>query len=169
MSGRHRSRKIIAVSDGAEKEAEVLRGILDRCGRDCFTVLPAGEAARQDGTAAVLLAARPGKFPDPQKISVCVTEYALSRLPAFSGFRKLVTYSTDRDGADFTARNIRTVSEGATAFEIVGVGIIGRVRLKTDRKDSVATALAAAAAAIAAGIPFADILEALNGMDRFDW
>lgn len=169
MSGMHSGGKTIAVSNGAEKESAAVRQILSHCKRDSFTVISIDEAMKSRVKTAVLLATEPGEFSNPQRFSVCVTEYSLAHLPAFSGFQNLITYSTELDGADFTARNIRSLGEGVTAFEIVGVGIIGRVRLKTDYKTSVSVALSAAAAAIAAGIPFADILEALNSMDHFDW
>lgn len=131
-------------------------------------VISADEAMKSGKKSEVLLAPEPGDFSNPQNFSVCVTEFLLINHPAFLKFPHLISYSTDRDGADFTARNIR-FSPGITAFEIVGVGIIGRVRLKTGDRNAVSVALAAAAAAIAARIPFADILEALNSMDSFDW
>ena len=74
----------------------------------------------------------------------------------------LVTFSDSSDSADFTARNIR-VAGSAAAFEIVGIGLIGRVRLNgmADR-GAVLPAIAAAAAALTAGVPFAIMMDALN-------
>lgn len=69
------------------------------------------------------------------------------------------------DGADFTVRNIRTARDGSVAFEMVGIGIIGRVRLRSEDPVDAVSALAAFAAAVGAGVPFADALEALNRID----
>ncbi len=46
--------------------------------------------------------------------------------------------------------------------------MIGRVRLAADSMDAVNSALAAAAAAIACGIPFAEVLDALNNIQIRD-
>lgn len=166
MADMNSGMKIIAVSDGAIREIYLLKQILIYSKREAFTIIPAGEVREQK--VAVLLAAQPVGFLNPENFSVCVAEYSLVQRHDFSGFRNLITFSTERDGADFTARNIRSLPGGITAFEIVGVGIIGRVRLKTDTADDAAVSLAAAAAAIAAGIPFAEVLEALNAIDHFD-
>lgn len=169
MSGINSNGKVIAVSNGAVRESFVLKQILSLCKRNSFVIVSADEAMKLDTKTSVLLASEPGEFSNPQNFSVCVTEYSLAKLSIFSDFRDIITYSTERDGADFTARNIRTAQDGTTAFEIVGVGIIGRVRLKTKDKTAVPVALAAAAATIAAGIPFAAVLEALNSMDQYGW
>jgi hypothetical protein len=159
-------KKIIAVSNGTERETYLLKKILDSSRRDVFTVVPAGEAMERGTKAAVLLASEPAEFPAPEFFPVCVTAFAPSRRQELAGFRKVVTYSTEWNGADFTARNIRTLPNGVTAFEIVGVGIIGRVRLGPDCAKDVEAALAAAATATVAGIPFAEALEALNGSQK---
>ena len=74
----------------------------------------------------------------------------------------MITYALGRDDADCTAHIIRTTPDGHVAFEIVGIGVIGRVRLRGGL-SCVGDALAAAAAAVGAGVPFADVLTALNG------
>ena len=83
----------------------------------------------------------------------------------FPCVKQCKTYSSKTDLADFTARNIRFTTAGFVAFEIVGVGIIGRVKLNTRDSGAVDDALAASAAAVATGIPFADVLKALNSID----
>lgn len=166
MAEIHSGGKIIAVSNGAERETYLLKKILRNSGRgDVFAVVPAVEAMERGMKTLVLLAAEPLGFQDPSLFSVCVTRFQPEwRKP--EGFRNVVTYSTEWNGADFTARNIRTLPDGVTAFEIVGVGIIGRVRLAPDCSGDVEAAIAAAAAATAAGIPFAEILSALNGSEK---
>lgn len=97
----------------------------------------------------------------------CVTDYDIS-IPLSADYLidcKMLTYSSTSDNADFTARNIRTIEEGV-AFEIVGVGVIGRVKLSSP--DMVKTALVAASAALACRVPFADVLNALNNMKIMD-
>jgi len=93
----------------------------------------------------------------------CVMDYEI-RVPSSADYLtdcKILTYSTNSDNADFTARYIHTI-DGETAFEIVGVGVIGRVRLQDP--NMVKASLVAASAAIACGISFADVLNALNNI-----
>ena len=162
MAEMHVGRKIIAVSNGTERATYFLRKILGNSGRGDFTVTPAQRAVERGETASVLLADGSLVFPVPALFSVCVTKFEPDR-PKPPGFQNVVTYSVKWDCADFTARNIRAFPDGATAFEIVGVGIIGRVRLERGQEeDDVEAALAAAAAAMAAGIPLAEGLDALN-------
>lgn len=156
-------RKMIAVSDGAARESYFLGLILSRCGRSLYMAASVGSAGRSGMEAAALLSPDPAARPDPAAFPVWVTAFAKDgAAPDRSGFRRVVTYAVDCDGADFTARNVRPMPDGVIAFEIVGVGVIGRVRLKSDRAEDAEAALAAAAAAIAAGLPFASALEALN-------
>ena len=96
--------------------------------------------------------------------SVCVMNYDL---PVKLDTKKLdkcrvLTYSTSSDNADFTARNAHCIQEFGCAFEIVGVGVIGRIKLRTAEPDDVKTALMGASVCLACGIPFADVLTSLN-------
>ena len=94
------------------------------------------------------------------RFSVCVYDYdfPLSKAPDC----KLLTYSTTSDKADFTARNIRNFSNQGFAFEMVGVGVIGRIHLRNGSEQAVRGSLIAASAALTCGIPFAEVLRALN-------
>lgn len=74
---------------------------------------------------------------------------------------RLVTYSAGNDEADYTARNIRGRSDGVD-FELVGTGVIGRVRLGIPGEFSVYNALAAASCALTLGMPFAKVVDALS-------
>lgn len=153
--------KLIAVSEKSGHTTAVLKDILVLCGRASCTVAPAHQPIGQNVQPAVLLFCDAGKIADAQRFPVCVASYELALRPELEGLH-LFTYSIASDNADFTARNIRTTPDGYLAFEIVGVGIIGRVKLTAGCEESVSYALAAAAAAIACGIPFAEVLEALN-------
>lgn len=158
------AKKIIAVSNGAERATYFLGKILKWNIND-VTVIDVHKAEERGDTVAVLLAPEPQEIPLPALFSVCVTKFEPEK-PKPLGFRSVFTYSTRWDGADFTARNIRTLPDGTTVFEMVGIGIIGRVRLEHAQKGDVEASLAAAAAAMAAGVPFAGILDALNGPDE---
>ena len=63
-----------------------------------------------------------------------------------------ITFSAGDDAADYTARNIRLSASGVK-FEMVGRGFIQRIDFPMPGDYSVHNALAAAAAAIALGIP----------------
>lgn len=169
MESNHAGGKMIAVAGGDGREATVLNHILRCCGRNKYFVGSLRDSPPEGAQPAVLLAAGPDGALRPRNFPVCVAEYVLSRRPEFFGHPHLVTYSTDRDAADFTARNVRLLPDGSASFEMVGVGIIGRVRLQTGCADAAGPAMAAAAAAIAAGVPFADVLKALNSMKKTDW
>lgn len=71
-----------------------------------------------------------------------------------------LTYSIRTDGCDYTAKNIKNRADGV-AFELVGNGVIGRVKLPIPGKFSVYNALGAAVTAMALGFPFVTVVEAL--------
>lgn len=167
MANFHPAEKLIAVSDKNGHTIAVLKNILTLCGRSSYHVAPAGGQLPPGVQPAVLLLCDAVKAGDAGQFSVCVAGYEFAALPELSAFHPL-TYSVKSDSADFTARNIRQTQDGFTAFEIVGVGVIGRVKLAVRTPDSIETVLAAAAAAIACGIPFAEVLEAVNNMQIED-
>ena len=86
--------------------------------------------------------------------------YGRRLLEEVSGPDRL-TFSVRDDAADYTARNIRLSASGVQ-FEMVGRGFIRRVRFPMPGDYSVENALAAAAAAIALGIPAQAAAEALT-------
>ena len=73
------------------------------------------------------------------------------------------TYSAKSDAADYTAREIHQRPEGVE-FQLVGTGVIGRVRLRIPGLFSVYNALAAAACALRLGLPFDKVVEALSAV-----
>lgn len=73
----------------------------------------------------------------------------------------VVTYSSHDDTADYTARDVRERPDGVD-FVLVGLGQIGRVRLSTPGRFSMYNALGAATCAMALGIPFDCVVEALT-------
>ena len=73
------------------------------------------------------------------------------------------TYSAKDDSADYTAKEIRPRPDGVD-FELVGTGVIGRVRLGIPGEFSVYNALAAAACALRLGMPFDKVIAALSAV-----
>lgn len=73
----------------------------------------------------------------------------------------IITFSAGNDEAVYTARNIRQRADGVD-FELLGTGVIGRVRLGIPGEFSVYNALAAASCALTLGMPFVNVIEALS-------
>lgn len=152
--------RVVSVVEKDGRAAKILGGIFLLCGRKNCRVVPYGGPVPPNAARPVLLVCGDRGDLDASGYSVCVAERELSdRIAA----PRLITYSTGRNDADFTARNIRRLPDGRAAFEIVGIGVIGRVRLADGDLSAVAPSLAAAAAAVGAGVPFAEALRALNG------
>jgi UDP-N-acetylmuramyl pentapeptide synthase len=159
----HSVKKRIAVSDKKGNTLSILNAILAFCGRENYIAQPVGEPAAENTQPAVLLLCGADDLPSASGFTACVAEYSLSARPEVAEYHP-ITYSVSSDNADFTARNIRKTPEGLAAFEIIGVGVIGRARLSSPTLEPVGDALAASVAAITAGIPFADVLDALNNI-----
>lgn len=77
---------------------------------------------------------------------------------------EIVTYSATSDRADYVARNIRHRADGVD-FELVGIGQIGRVRMRIPGQFSVYNGLAAATACLTAGMDFQMVVEALSAAE----
>lgn len=166
MNRRGCPKKIIAVYEREGRSADILRSILGLCGREeCFSVFSQGTLPPEAPPSVCLLCAQTEREALPPGRPVCAAEYGLVPSLDSSDFSQIITYSMTEDGADFTVRNIRTARDGSVAFEMVGIGIIGRVRLRSEDPVDAVSALAAFAAAVGAGVPFADALEALNRID----
>lgn len=154
--------KMVAVVEKGGGSAAVLNWIFRFCGRDRCRAVDYGEPLPRGAAKSVLLLCEDTENANPDVWDVCVAERELSFRAAGAG--KLITYSLARNDADFTARNIRMTPDGDAAFEIVGFGVIGRVRLSGGCLSDVEEILAAACAAVGAGIPFAEVLKALNSL-----
>jgi len=70
------------------------------------------------------------------------------------------TFSTQTDASDYTAKNIKVKPRGV-CFELVGHGLIGRVRCPLPGRFSVSNSLGAAVCALALGVELPVILKAL--------
>lgn len=76
----------------------------------------------------------------------------------------VTTYAVDTNESSYTAKNLRR-HVGGVDFEMVGDSVIGRVKLKIPGLFSVYNALAAGACALALGIPFAQVVNAMCSLE----
>lgn len=144
---------------GNEKIADLLNRLLQDCDRKALqAVLPGSETDKK-----LLVANNTGMLRFAEGFPSCLAEYSLCGDTRLAG-TKLTTYSLQNDAADYTARGLHTTAEGFAAFEIVGVGCIGRVRLRGLPDGEEETILAAASAAVVCGAPFAQVLATLQQM-----
>ncbi len=81
--------------------------------------------------------------------------------PPESGIQ-VIQYSHDEDCADLVAKNIVEADE-YTSFELLGTGIIGRIKLHKGSGLTVEAALALSGALLAAGISLSDVTNGLSG------
>lgn len=158
-------KKIVYVAEKDGCAAEILNGILQFCGREKYIDVIKGTALSDNIKPTVILLCTLCREIKTDDCQCVISEYSLTQDARFSCAKPCKTYSSKTDSADFTARNIRFAQDGFVAFEIVGVGIIGRVKLNTRDSGTVSDALAASAAAVGIGIPFADVLKALNSIE----
>ncbi|HZK39090.1 MAG TPA: UDP-N-acetylmuramoyl-L-alanyl-D-glutamate--2,6-diaminopimelate ligase [Clostridia bacterium] len=70
------------------------------------------------------------------------------------------TFSVNTDASDYTAKNIRLKPSGAE-YELVGKGVIGRVRLRVPGIFSVYNSMGAAVCAVELGLPFDCVIDAI--------
>lgn len=75
--------------------------------------------------------------------------------------KKLLSYSMDNNEADLIAKNINPQGD-KTMFELLGTGVIGRVKLSNSSGFSAELVLAVSSALIAMGIPLASVLDVVN-------
>lgn len=79
--------------------------------------------------------------------------------------RNILTYSSENYDADVTYRNKSITPDGEIVFDIIGTGILSRVRLNNS-VFSLDEVLVCTAALIATGIPIASILGYFNSSDE---
>ena len=162
-------KKVIAVADDlmgqdpGEITLTVLREIVSHCGLDDrYLVIPESQldsvsdrwvpyALVTDGLPAEAEAA---------SYSVCASDRAGGVLP--EAVCHHTTYSLEDDRADFVAKNLRNFQGHGFTFDLVGLGIIGRIHLLAGDDQTLRSTLIAASAALSCGISFADVVEVLN-------
>ncbi len=77
---------------------------------------------------------------------------------------KLATYSASKDESTYSAKNINYRPDGVD-YDMVGFGLIGRMRLKIAGKFSVYNSMAAAVCTKELGLPLDDITDALAALE----
>ncbi len=77
---------------------------------------------------------------------------------------RMTTYSAVSNESTYTAKGINYRPDGVD-YEMVGFGLIGRIKLKTAGKFSVYNSLAAAVCAKELGMPLNEITDALNSLE----
>ncbi|MDD4807453.1 MULTISPECIES: hypothetical protein [Caproicibacterium] len=148
------SRSIVV---SGEPMVSLLNRLLQSCGlTDLQAVLPGKEKKK-----VLLVADREPMLRYVSGFQRCLASYPLREDPRLHSVQ-LFTYSLESDSADYNARGLHVTPQGYTAFEIVGVGCIGRVRLKSLAEGEEERILAAVAAAVVCGAPLAKVLSCLQ-------
>lgn len=147
-----------SIAAAEEKTRTLISALCEACGRaDLKAVAP----HREMGAPLLLIVDRPALLAYTDAFPKVLAEYSLRAALPLSTCA-VTTYSLEEDGADYTARNLRVTPEGFTAFEIVGTGCIGRVRLRHLPAGGQSVILQAVGAVAACGVPFADALNTLQ-------
>lgn len=166
------TKKIIAVADDIMERDHngialaVLQQIVAHCGLDDrYLVIPASQLANLtcNWTPYALVAETlPEQAEGLPDYRICISDYTGREEPDENLTYHHTTFSTENDGADFVARNMRCTRNDEYAFELVGLGIIGRIHLMHGDAETLRATLTAASAALSCGISFADVVEVLN-------
>lgn len=97
---------------------------------------------------------------DFKRFEHVVLPYSLSESIAQKG-KNIIFYSMNSNEADLIAKNINP-QEDRTVFELLGTGVIGRVKLSKKSGFSVELVLAVSSALVAMGVPLASVLGVMN-------
>lgn len=175
-----KSRLLSVCGGDFEAVAHIVTDVLTLCGfKSCmgsdsengadFVILPYDSVFRPDASSvfvreaaheAVLLCGDCESFDTELVRKFRIKVIPFERKKDFEAVSGLKTYSRESDGADIVAKNVKETDEALT-FELLGTGVIGRVRLFR-RGITVKTALEASAMLISMGIPLAAVLNGIN-------
>ena len=162
-------KKVIAVAedlmgqDPNEITLTVLREIVDHCGLDDrYVVVPTSQldTVADQWTPYALVADRMPSEEEAASYCVCASDLSGGVLP--EAVCHHTTYSLEDDRADFVAKNLRNFQGQGYTFDLLGLGIIGRIHLLDGDDQTLRSTLIAASAALSCGISFADVVEVLN-------
>lgn len=171
MFGEQSIKKIIAVSDDLLEQdhndvlISMLRQIITRCGlSDRYGVMAASDLEGLTGkwTPYVLITESLSHVASLPEFRICVSDYEYGAKEGSTYHH--TTFSTEDDGADFVVRNVRPFQNMGYTFDLVALGIIGRIHFISDDAQMLRAALIAASAALSCGISFANVVEVLNGI-----
>lgn len=162
-------KKVIAVADDILEQDEnemtltALRQIIAHCGlEDRYRVEPTAALPQlSERWIPYILVTETGACRGrlPTVFPICVQNYCCTEK---EGGCHCTTFSMEDPTTDFVAANVRQFADMDYAFDLMGLGIIGRVHLAKDDRRLLRTALIAASAALSCGISFADVVEVLN-------
>ena len=153
--------KLIAICGGSGELKALLQQIVSGYDEQNYVVKDVAElpVVPEELEPAVLVG--PSDFKYAPLFEAHVVDYGQFVKRTFRQGR-VFTYSSENGYADFVARKTTLSVSKKDALEIISNGIIGRVRWEGWKDEDVLPALAAATAAVACGIPFARVLDALN-------
>ena len=164
-------KKVIAVAedlmghDPGEITLHVLQSIVSHCGLDDrYLVVPSSQLDGVTGrwTPFALVSDEQPSEGEAAPYCVCVSEREEGVLPETVCHH--TTYSLEDDRADFVAKNLRNFQGRGYTFDLVGLGIIGRIHLLSGDEQTLRSTLIAASAALSCGFSFADVVEVLNAL-----
>ena len=162
-------KKVIAVAEdlmGQDPDGitlHVLQSIVSHCGLDDrYLVVPTSQldAVCDRWTPFALVADEQPSEAAASHYCVCISDREEGVLPETVCHH--TTYSLEDDRADFVAKNLRNFQGRGYTFDLVGLGIIGRIHLLSGDEQTLRSTLIAASAALSCGISFADVVEVLN-------
>ncbi|MDP4119431.1 MAG: hypothetical protein Q8876_00020 [Bacillota bacterium] len=178
--------KIIYVS-GAQTFSSVvcdsLTFVLNRCGFKAQTagdislldfskyndddgfIVTCGENAKipediYDKTLVIIDSSKSDYMSDLHKYDKAVIPFNREALPENV---EVIKYAVSEIEADLTAKNIQELSD-VLKFEILGTGIIGRIRIPRDSRLTVDTTLAIAGALLISGVSMSDMIDGINAI-----
>ncbi len=171
-------RLILVLCENAERISEIISDILNNCSYntciDRFTentdfIISGRICAAECSEDIIADTVVFDKYPNTVKDVVskfknrvtsyecCCGSHADESVPA-------LTYSRDNYSADITCRNIGN-QKGKTVFDIIGSGILGRIRMNSE-SYTVDEVLLCTAVLTVTGVPLASILNYFNSLDE---
>ncbi len=152
------------------EEIMFLRDILGRSGRQWKEETVEGGTGLSAFEKSVLLFSEDIKRREAETLSHTDIVLPFRELPQeHTRFPNLsfTTYAVEDDRADFTARGLAALPGGDAGregmrFELLCLGLIGRVCVPGLSKKQVEPLLGAASCLLAAGLPLAEVLELIN-------
>lgn len=154
--------KNIAVIKGgrADEICKIFEGILKRSGFDKELEVTTQELPLERyGKKILAITEKTAKIEWDMSFNTVIYPYGVEKTQFKSDL--LISYDTENDKADITARNIRKVDD-KMIFELLGTGIIARLKIKDYGDSTVNTALLAASIMLCSGIPLKDVVTAVS-------
>ena len=156
------SAKKIAVIKGerAETLRQELERILKNSGLDEYLITATDYKSCVGYSYKILgLSSGGAKFDIEEEYNTVVRPYNVEKPPIKSDL--LISYDADNESADITAKNVRYIND-QVVFELLGTGIIGRIKLRSGNDDAVKDALLLAGIMLTADIPLRKVTDSFS-------